>query len=64
MNLFIGLLSNQIENYNIDEAFLAQKAKIISDIELFIYFLINAIGENGFQIFCKYTTLFYLSLFL
>ena len=40
MNLFIGLLSNQIENYNINEAFLAQKAKIISDIELF-YLLPN-----------------------
>ncbi|CAJ0880799.1 1950_t:CDS:2 [Entrophospora sp. SA101] len=40
MNLFIGLLSNQIEKYNIDEAFLAQKAKIIKEIELF-YLLPN-----------------------
>src|SRR4051794_794472 len=35
MNLFIGLLSNEIENYDIGEAFLAQKAKIITEIELF-----------------------------
>ena len=35
MNLFIGLLSNAIEKYNIDEAYLAQKAKIIKEIELF-----------------------------
>ncbi|CAJ0908757.1 11747_t:CDS:2 [Entrophospora sp. SA101] len=40
MNLFIGLLSNQIEKYDINEAFLAQKAKIIRDIELF-YLLPN-----------------------
>ena len=40
MNLFIGLLSNQIEKYNINEAFLAQKAKIIKEIELF-YLLPN-----------------------
>jgi hypothetical protein len=40
MNLFIGLLSNQIEKYDIDEAFLTQKAKIIKEIELF-YLLPN-----------------------
>jgi len=40
MNLFIGLLSDQIEKYNRDEAFLAQKAKIIKEIELF-YLLPN-----------------------
>ncbi|CAJ0858464.1 6851_t:CDS:2 [Entrophospora sp. SA101] len=40
MNLFIGLLSNEIEKYDIQEAFLAQKAKIIAEIELF-YLLPN-----------------------
>ncbi|CAJ0887594.1 7593_t:CDS:2 [Entrophospora sp. SA101] len=40
MNLFIGLLSNEIENYNTKIAFLAQKAKIITEIELF-YLLPN-----------------------
>ncbi|CAJ0883413.1 7140_t:CDS:2 [Entrophospora sp. SA101] len=40
MNLFLGLIINQIENYNINEAFLAQKAKIIKEIELF-YLLPN-----------------------
>ncbi|CAJ0901931.1 2137_t:CDS:2 [Entrophospora sp. SA101] len=40
MNLFIGLLSNQIEKYDINEAFLAQKAKILTEIELF-YLLPN-----------------------
>ncbi|CAJ0837570.1 6945_t:CDS:2, partial [Entrophospora sp. SA101] len=38
MNLFIGLLSNEIEHYNTKEAFLAQKAKIIIEIELFYLF--------------------------
>ncbi|CAJ0902543.1 4659_t:CDS:2 [Entrophospora sp. SA101] len=40
MNLFIGLLSNEIKHYNIQEAFLAEKAKIIIEIELF-YLLPN-----------------------
>jgi hypothetical protein len=40
LNLFIGLLSNEIANYNIEEAFLAEKAKIINEIELF-YLLPN-----------------------
>ncbi|CAJ0878828.1 10250_t:CDS:2 [Entrophospora sp. SA101] len=38
MNLFIGLLSNEIQHYNTKEAFLAQKAKIITEIELFYLF--------------------------
>ncbi|CAJ0838434.1 5695_t:CDS:2, partial [Entrophospora sp. SA101] len=38
MNLFIGLLSNEIQHYNTNEAFLAQKAKIITEIELFYLF--------------------------
>ncbi|CAJ0846735.1 13542_t:CDS:2 [Entrophospora sp. SA101] len=40
MNLFIGLLSNEIGNYNTNETFMAQKAKIITEIELF-YLLPN-----------------------
>ena len=35
INLFIGLLSNEIVNYNTKEAFLAEKAKVINEIELF-----------------------------
>ena len=38
MNLFIGLLSNEIKNYNTAEAFLVQKAKVITEIELFYLF--------------------------
>ncbi|CAJ0878839.1 10251_t:CDS:2 [Entrophospora sp. SA101] len=38
MNLFIGLLGNEIHHYNTKEAFLAQKAKIIVKIELFYLF--------------------------
>ncbi|CAJ0831031.1 10477_t:CDS:2 [Entrophospora sp. SA101] len=40
MNLFIGLLGNEIGRYHNQEAFLAQKAKIITEIELF-YLLPN-----------------------
>ena len=40
MNLFIGLLSNEIQENNKKEAFWAQKAKIITKIELF-YLLPN-----------------------
>ncbi|CAJ0901919.1 2135_t:CDS:2 [Entrophospora sp. SA101] len=40
MNLFIAVLNNQIEDYDIDGAFLAQKANIIKEIELF-YLLPN-----------------------
>ncbi|CAJ0908416.1 2177_t:CDS:2 [Entrophospora sp. SA101] len=40
MNLFIGLLSNAIEENNTDEAFFAEKARIITEIELF-YLLPN-----------------------
>ncbi|CAJ0892903.1 7637_t:CDS:2 [Entrophospora sp. SA101] len=40
MNLFIGLLSNAIEENNSQEVFLSQKAKIITEIELF-YLLPN-----------------------
>ncbi|CAJ0906828.1 9939_t:CDS:2 [Entrophospora sp. SA101] len=50
MNLFIGLLSNEIEIYNKREAFLAQKAKMIVEIELFYLFpehrLIEIDGSN------------------
>ncbi|RIA93092.1 hypothetical protein C1645_763207, partial [Glomus cerebriforme] len=38
MNLFIGLLNMAIEDYNKDEEFLLQKAKIIMEIELFYMF--------------------------
>ncbi|CAJ0873075.1 14442_t:CDS:2 [Entrophospora sp. SA101] len=40
MNLFIGLLSNEIDGFNKDEIFLLQKGKIVSEIELF-YLLPN-----------------------
>lgn len=35
MNLFVGLLSNAIEENDTPEAFLAVRAKIITEIELF-----------------------------
>ncbi|CAJ0908832.1 2849_t:CDS:2 [Entrophospora sp. SA101] len=40
MNLFIGLLGNEIEHYDTKEAFWFQKAKVITEIELF-YLLPN-----------------------
>ncbi|CAJ0907896.1 10042_t:CDS:2 [Entrophospora sp. SA101] len=40
MNLFIGLLSNEIEKNNTEEAFLAERAKVIREMELF-YLLPN-----------------------
>ncbi|CAJ0907888.1 10040_t:CDS:10 [Entrophospora sp. SA101] len=38
MNLFIGLLSNEIEKNNTEEAFLSERAKVIREIELFYLF--------------------------
>ncbi|CAJ0904070.1 1262_t:CDS:2 [Entrophospora sp. SA101] len=34
MNLFIGLLSNEIQNHDTEEAFYTQKAKVITSFEL------------------------------
>ncbi|CAJ0837566.1 6943_t:CDS:2 [Entrophospora sp. SA101] len=48
MNLFIGLLGNEIEKYNTRVAFLAEKAQIISEIELFYLFPSQRRWRNWF----------------
>ncbi|CAJ0868799.1 435_t:CDS:2 [Entrophospora sp. SA101] len=55
MNLFIGLLSNEIEIYNKQEAFLVQKAKIITEIELFYLFPNQRRWKNWFPDILSYS---------
>ena len=38
MNLFIGLLNSAIEEHNTQEAFWVERAKIVTEIELFYLF--------------------------
>src|SRR6185369_5252770 len=48
MNLFIGLLGSAIDENNTREAFLVQKAKIITEIELFYLFPNQRRWKNWF----------------
>ncbi|GES84868.1 hypothetical protein GLOIN_2v1781806 [Rhizophagus clarus] len=48
MNLFIGLLNMVIEKDNDRASYLAQKAKVIAEIKLFIYCLIKDVEDLGF----------------
>ncbi|POG74357.1 hypothetical protein GLOIN_2v1576405 [Rhizophagus irregularis DAOM 181602=DAOM 197198] len=48
MNLFIGLLNLAIDDYNNEEEFLLQKAKIIVEIELFYMLSSQKYNKNWF----------------
>ncbi|CAJ0846453.1 9680_t:CDS:2 [Entrophospora sp. SA101] len=56
LTVLVVALSNEIEHYNTNEAFLAQKAKIIIDIELFYLLPNQRYWRNWFPDILYYDT--------